>query len=224
MIFAIFSDLHDNGAGLRRVLRDAERMQADRLVCLGDVGHSVGLYADLAGRGIECTFGNWEVSGLQQMPTATADWVGQWPAVIRGGHALFCHATPDLPAGVHTTVDAARFMDTVAGWHVLFPRLNRDEPARWQALARLEVDGVQVAFHGHTHVQEAWAWLDDGTGMRHLRRSSAPAELVLEPGSAQAPSRHLIGVGSAGQPHDGPHPRYALYDDVTGAVLLRQLN
>lgn len=224
MISAIFSDIHDNRAGLRRVLRDAERQQADRFICLGDVGHSLALYADLAGRGIECTFGNWEVSGLRQLPAPAAGWIRRWPAVIRTGSALCCHATPDLPDRVQTTDDAARFMATAARWHVLFPRLNHDELARWQALAKLQSDDLSAVFHGHTHVQEVWAWADDGTGTRQLRSFRGPADLVLDPGPAHAPSRYLIGVGSAGQPHDGPQPRYVLFDDVTGVVQLRRLS
>jgi len=38
-----------------------------------------------------------------------------------------------------------------------------------------------------------------------------------------APTRYLIGVGSAGQPDDGPALRYTVYDDGTNVVTLRKL-
>lgn len=221
--FAIFSDLHDNYSGLLQVVADAERQRVDRLLFLGDTGHDRQLFDELQRRGIDCLFGNWEVSGLRRLPPDLAAWVRSWPATLRIGEAIFAHATPNMPPALDHTAKAAELMASGAQWHGLFPRVLENETARWQAFAALEAADLRVAFHGHTHVQLAWCWVDDGKGRRQLRSTTGPATLTLSAGNAKAPNRYLIGVGSAGQPIDGPQLRYALYDDINNIVELRSL-
>lgn len=223
MRFAIFSDLHDNIAGFHHVLADVESQRADQLIFLGDAGRAVQIFVELQQRGVTCLFGNWEVSGLRRLPGQLAAWVGAWPATVQLGQAIFCHATPDMPATALTTSAAVQHMAGGIGWATLFPRLNRNEQARWAALAALENADLRVAFHGHTHVQEVWVWQADKAGKRQLRALTAPVEFTLERGPDHAPTRYLIGIGSAGQPDDGPQLCYALYDDKTNTVTLRKL-
>lgn len=223
MRYAIFSDLHNNTLGFTAVLADAAQHQADGLICLGDVGRDPQLLAALYERAIPCTFGNWEVSGWQRLPPTLADWVGEWPAMIRLGEAIFCHATPNMPAGAARTALASVYMTDGVGWQTLFPRLHRNETARWAAIAALEAANLRVAFHGHTHVQEVYVWSAQDGGRRQLRAFSEPTEFILEPGSVTAPNRYLVGVGSAGAPDDGPQLRYVIYDDETKQVILRRL-
>jgi predicted phosphodiesterase len=211
MRYAIFSDLHDNHTGLAAVLADAEQWQVDGFVYLGDVGRDPKLFLALQERQIACTFGNWEVSGWQRLPDAIAAWVGDWPA------------TPDMPAAVTKTAAASTYMAGGVGWHTLFPRLHRQEEARWAALAMLESTALRIAFHGHTHVQEVHVWESDETGHRRLRAFRTTGEFTIERGDPAAPNRYLVGVGSAGAPDDGPGLCYALYDDVARQVLLRRL-
>ena len=111
-------------------------------------------------------------------------------------------------------------MMNVGGVNGLFPRLHLDEDALWQAFARLEVEGVQLFFHGHTHVQMAFQWNSVGGKGEPLRQITAPGVLRLEPSPAV---RYVIGVGSAGQPMDGRQGRYVLYDDTAQVVILRRL-
>lgn len=223
MRYAIFSDLHDLYVGLHHVLRDAEQRQADRLIYLGDVGHDPMLFATLQSEAVACTFGNWEVSGHRRLPGDLAEWVARWPAMLRQDDVLFCHATPDMPPDVTTTADAARAMSNGMSWRQLFPRLHLDEEARWQALAALETEGLQAAFHGHTHIQATWRYAAHA-GTHRWRALDAPGEFTLDPVDAAEPARYLIGVGSAGAPQDGTALRYALYDDATRAVTLIRLD
>ncbi|MBX3014376.1 MAG: metallophosphoesterase family protein [Caldilineaceae bacterium] len=223
MRLAIFSDLHDNHHALAAVQRDAADWGAEQLIYLGDVGRDPQLFLALQEGQIPCLFGNWEVSGWQRLPTALAAWVGKWPATMHQGAAIFCHATPDMPPTVTDTAMASAYMAGGMGWPALFPRLHRQEAARWAALAALETLEAQVAFHGHTHVQEVWAWTVDQQGQRHLRQLPTPTTVTLEPGTAIAPNRYLVGVGSAGAPDDGPGICYARYDDITHQVTLRRL-
>lgn len=222
MRIAIFSDLHDNLGALLRVERDAQQRQADRLIFLGDAGHTPTLFAALHARDIAGLFGNWEVSGLARLPAPLRDWVAAWPATLRLGDVLCCHATPDLPAQVTTTADAVAYMGRGILWSELFPRLHTQEEARWQAWAALGEAGLVAAFYGHTHIQQVWRYAD-------ARWSSfaGPAEFVLphaaDPTKPAAHTCHLIGVGSAGAPQDGSALRYALYDDVRRVVNLLAL-
>lgn len=216
MRYAIFSDLHDRSAGLIQVELDAQRRQADRLIYLGDVGYAPPLFNALRTRAIDCVFGNWEVSGLARLPGPLREWVATWPASIRLGDVLCCHATPDLPARVRTTADAAAYMGQGVPWGDLFPRLHTQEEARWQAWAALKLAGLCAAFHGHTHVQEAWSYVDGR--WRHI---VGPDEFTLDAAGAAS---YLIGVGSAGEPQDGYALRYALYDDVSRVVSLIALD
>ncbi len=223
----IFSDIHDNLFSLERLLAMPEALTADRLVCLGDVGHHPAIFDLLARHNVACTFGNWEVSGLDRMSIDLAVQVGQWPATLDHGTALFCHATPDMdPAYANTATAMAAMRTHNMGWHTLFPRLDRSEEARWSALAALEAEDLRVAFHGHTHVQLAWAWLPTDDGHRLIRRippTQAVTDLPLHPGTPDAPARYLIGVGSLGAPDDGPWPRFAVYDDEAQIVSLHRM-
>ncbi len=213
---AVFADLHDNLPGLTAVLDDAVQHKVDDCIFLGDAGHAPRVYATLQSRQIPCVFGNWEVSGLQRLPPPLADWVGGWPALIRRQAAAYCHATPDMPAGVTTTASAVAALRPGMSWSTLFPRLHRDDTALWQALAWLETHDVQVVFHGHTHVQMVHAWQ---SATNRLHTTTQQSQLTLQPAT-----RYVVGVGSAGAPDDGPWLRYAIYDATAGTVLLRRLS
>jgi predicted phosphodiesterase len=215
MRIAILSDLHGNAAAFDTIIRHAEGHQADRLLYLGDLGHDPALLAALHSREIACTFGNWEVSGLRRLPLRWQSWVGAWPAKIEIGDICYTHATPDMPAAVTTTAEAAIYMGRGVGWNDLFPRLHNDEDARWAALAALEANDRRAAFHGHTHIQQAWLYQKG-----RWRSFYGPAEFTLEPGTVQQPTRYLIGVGSAGEPQDGAALRYALHDEGDRSVQL----
>lgn len=212
---AIFADLHDNYAGLTAVLDDAAAQQADRTIFLGDAGHSPRMLAALQVRRLPCVYGNWEVSGLRRWHENLANWVSAWPALIREGGAVYCHATPDMPAALATAGATAAWMRPGMSWSSIFPRLHQNMDALWNALAWMETAGVSVAFHGHTHVQMVWVW---EVATNQLRSFTNLTQVRLAPGT-----RTIIGVGSAGVPEDGPWPRYAIYDDAAATVLLRTL-
>ena len=210
---AIFADLHDNHAALTTVLDDIATQRVNRTIFLGDAGHTPRILAALQVRKIPCVYGNWEVSGLRRLSGALAAWVSEWPAIIRAGDAVFCHATPDIPPALATAGALSEWMQPGMSWSAIFPRLDQNIDAVWRAFAWMESAGATVAFHGHTHIQMVWVW--EPTTNR-LRSFTNGERVLLAPGL-----RTLVGVGSAGAPEDGRWPRYAIYDDDTGAVLLR---
>ncbi len=221
MQWLIFSDIHDNQSTWQRFLESVQGEAELGLICLGDVGRSPAILEELRRRGVRCVFGNWEVSGLTFLPEGLATWVADWPGVLQLDSALLCHATPDLPPEAATTRSAARFMEERGvSWRQLFPSLDRDEEARWRALAVMEAQDAPLLFHGHTHVQQAWGWGRDARGRLRLRPLTA-SRIVLEPEGGV--ERAIIGVGSLGAPMDGPHPRYVRYDDRAQVVTLERL-
>jgi hypothetical protein len=152
---------------------------------------------------------------LSRLPAPWAEWVATWPAKIETGAICFTHATPDMPPTVTNTAEAVTYMAQGTGWNTLFPRLHNDQDARWNALAALETTNQRAAFHGHTHIQQTWMYTEN-----RWRSFDGPAEFALETGSAEQPTRYLIGVGSAGAPQDGQALRYALFDEETATVQL----
>jgi diadenosine tetraphosphatase ApaH/serine/threonine PP2A family protein phosphatase len=211
-MIAFLSDIHGHLTALEAVLEDARRRGARRFVCLGDVGGDPCLDR-LAEVGAVCVFGNWEVSGWHRCAAHHQAWIRTWPAVWAEDSWIAAHASPDWPPEADTVDATARYqLQNDLYWLDLFPLMHRDAVARRRALAILEEMGARVAFHGHTHVQEAWRWRPDGL----LERVSNPHFRVLADGS-----RYLVGVGSVGSPRDGFGACYALWDPAGRVSLVR---
>ncbi|MCS7220157.1 MAG: metallophosphoesterase family protein [Anaerolineae bacterium] len=211
-MIAFLSDIHGHLAALEAVLADARRRGARRFVCLGDVESNACLDR-LAEVGAICVFGNWEVSGWLRCAPHHQSWIRTWPPVWAEDSWVAAHASPDWPPEANT-VDATAVYQSQSGlyWLDLFPPMHRDAWARRRALAVLEAMGARVAFHGHTHVQEAWRWKPGGQLERILSSEfQVPAD----------GSRYLVGVGSVGNPRDGRGACYALWDPAGRVILVR---
>jgi predicted phosphodiesterase len=213
MRYAILSDIHGNQLALERALADANLQRAEAILCLGDVGSDACLDR-LRQAGAELTFGNWEVSQWGYLREDNQAWVRGLSPMLAGEGFLAVHAAPWWPEGLSTVED---FLDYIlqqgVKWRVLFPYLDRDEDARWQAVAELEQAERLILFHGHTHVQMAHRAGPRGRMVRLRRR-----EFTLD-----RRARYVVGVGSVGRPEDDPTPKYALYDGGTASVRLRAL-
>lgn len=212
MWVAILSDVHGNEGALRRVLADARAHSAEVFVNLGDLGNGTAhsLLAEVRPRSVA---GNWEVSSWRALPEPWRGEVSRWPFLIVEGPVVYCHASPVWPAEVQSLEDAARYVREKGSWFALFPDLNKDEDARWEAFARLAEMGARIAFHGHTHIQKAWVLTPDNR-MRPVNAS----EFALQEGAL-----YLVGIGSVGHPLDGPGACYALWHPQEQRVLLRRL-
>jgi predicted phosphodiesterase len=211
-IWAILSDVHGRGDRLKRVLADADAQGASHVLALGDIGGLPALSA-LDRAGAICVFGNWEASGLRGLPPFYRGWVGRWPAGYRADGLWAAHASPVWPAGLSIAGVVDFLRERQCHWTDLFPSLMHSDQARWDALAELEAADVQVFFHGHTHVQEAWRALP----------GAAPQRVSDDGFTIEAGERWLVGVGSVGTPHDGEGARYVLYDAAAHRVTRRRL-
>jgi len=210
--WAILSDIHGRGDRLKRALADADAQGASHVLALGDIGSLPALNA-LDRAGAICVFGNWEASGLRGLPSVYRGWVGRWPAGYRADGLWAAHASPVWPAGLGIAGVVDYLRERQWHWTALFPSLQHSDQARWDALAELEAADVQIFFHGHTHVQEAWRSTSGG----------APQRVSGDDFTIEAGDRWLVGVGSVGTPHDGDGARYVLYDEAARRVIWRRV-
>ncbi len=213
MRYAILSDIHGNLLALEQALADARHHDAATVLCLGDVGSDACLDR-LRQVGAQMVFGNWEVSQWGNLGQDNQAWVCSLSPMLASDSFLAVHAAPWWPEGLSNVKD---FLDYVlqqgVKWRVLFPYLDRDEDARWQAVAELENAERRTLFHGHTHVQRAYRVGPTG----HMTKLRQPQFTV------DRRARYIVGVGSLDRPEDSPAPKYALYDDETATVYLRAL-
>ena len=212
-IWALLSDVHGRGDRLSRVLADIRARRAERILALGDIGSERALSA-LDRAGATCAFGNWEASGLRGLPAPYRGWVARWPAVLRLDGFWAAHASPVWPDGLDIGGVVEHLRSRGLHWTHLFPSMQFSEGGRDAAFAALDAEGVAVFFHGHTHLQEAWQLRPGEAPLRIEMATCGDGELSLEAGSCW-----LVGVGSVGDPHDGPGACYALYDSEERRVL-----
>ena len=210
MRYAILSDVHGRLPALETVLADALRRGAEIIVSLGDVG-SDACFDLLREAGAVGVFGNWEVSRWGDLSPANREYVLSLPPLLNHDSFLAVHAAPLYPAHLASVVDFLDYIvDAGLKWRQVFPYLDEDEEAIWQTVAELEMRGQALLFHGQT--QRQVVGLVEPTG--HLTRLRGESLTLSDQ------RRHIVGVGSVGQPEDGPWPSYALYDDEQNLVTL----
>ncbi|MCR4408398.1 MAG: metallophosphoesterase family protein [Anaerolineae bacterium] len=213
MRYAILSDIHGKLRALEAALADARRLGVQAIISLGDVG-SDACFDLLRSTGAVSVFGNWEVSRWGELSVANQQFVLGMTPMVAGDDFLAVHAAPWWPEGLNTVVDFMDYMLTSGiKWRKLFPYLDEDEDARWQAVAELENRDKQVLFHGHTHHQEVWRIGPTGRMIRLKNKN-----ITLD-----ARARYLVGVGSLSRPEGGAPPGYALFDDMTRTIELREV-
>ncbi len=216
-LWALLSDVHGRGDRLARVLAEIESQHAERILALGDIAGPAAL-SRLDRAGALCVFGNWEASGLRGLPPPYRGWVGRWPAILQVDGFLAGHASPVWPTNLGISGVVEHLRANSLHWTQLFPSLQYSESSRTAAFAALGKLGCSVFFHGHTHVQEAWRQAEGGSPQRVEYAAVEGGVLQLREGE-----RWLVGVGSVGDPHDGPGAHYALYDSVARRFTWRRI-
>jgi predicted phosphodiesterase len=216
-LWALLSDVHGRGDRLARALADIEKRPGARVLALGDIASTPALEA-LHRTNAQCVFGNWEASGLRGLPAPYRSWVARWPAVMRQDGFWAAHASPVWPENLAIGGVVEHLRSHGLQWTHLFPSMQHSEAGRTAAFAELATADVSVFFHGHTHTQEAWRFIP-GQPPTRLEAAAAPnGELILDTGA-----RWLVGVGSVGDPHDGPGACYALYEPETRRLIWRRV-
>ena len=223
MRYAILSDVHANAAALRAVLADAADLQAERIVCLGDVlGYGpepVEALELIYRRAHVCLAGNHDdaVSGrclVDDFTDVAAAAVRRHRAALARNAVDWLRRLPhvcEFPAADGSATEGAfacahgEFEDPKRFGYVLEAQ---DALPSWYA--RTE----QLLFVGHTH--RPGIFVLGGSGVPHALE---PMNFVLEPGK-----RYLVNVGSVGYPRSGAcRSFYCLYDDTSRVVSFRSL-
>lgn len=197
------------------MLDDVAGVGVDGLLCLGDLvgyGADPGPVVDaLAGRGAVVVAGNHDHAAAGLLDLA---WFNP-----------YARAAAEWTAGV-LAPDQTRYLATLplttAAAGATLVHASPRNPADWPYLLS-PADGLgafaafttPLCFVGHSHVPTVWTIRGDG-GLAWRR---GPARLPLVPGE-----RHLINVGSVGQPRDGdPDAAYALWDQDAAVVVIRRV-
>ena len=215
MRFAILSDIHSNLEALEAVLRDAQECRCTDFVCLGDI---VGYNASpkdcldlIRYMEIPTVKGNHdELVSLEVLPPTTSPLTDEGIAFSR---AQLAH---DDIAWLATLP----FVLQVRGFTIVHATL--DTPSRWgyvlndlDAGACFSYQHTSVCFIGHTHHPRAYVRDDRVRSLPHWRT------LNLQPGGNR---KHLINVGSVGQPRDGDwRAAYVIYDLTASHLELRRV-
>ncbi|MDR7416815.1 MAG: metallophosphoesterase family protein [Armatimonadota bacterium] len=215
MRYAILSDIHANLDALETVLQDLQGQGVDRVMCLGDfVGYGPEpnecverlrpvLHLALVGNHDLAALGRLNPERFNLFARMAIEWTRQRlsPSVRAYLASLLPRAEEEGILFVHGSP-----RDPVEEY-ILDP-LTADENFRSEPFS--------ICFFGHSHLP-VW-FLHNGvhTSVRPLP-SNAPVR--LEEGT-----RHLVNVGSVGQPRDGdPRAAYLIYDAEARTVELRRL-
>ncbi|MCB9078833.1 MAG: metallophosphoesterase family protein [Anaerolineaceae bacterium] len=207
MRYAIFSDVHNHTAALAAVLRHAQQQGVDGYYCLGDVGidECVELTRSVNAAAV---FGNWEVTNWQRLSPKNRGWALSLPPQRKMARFWLTHAAPFWPEALTSLNDVIASRHELA-FDRLFPYLHRETEDLWDSIATLTEAGIPLMFHGHTHRQLIWRF----TANNQLQ-NSIQSRITIETGDTL-----IIGVGSVGQPLDGPSS-YVIYDDEVQEVEL----
>jgi predicted phosphodiesterase len=206
MKVAVISDIHGNLEAFTEVLADIDRMEADSVVCLGDI---IGYGPDpeevvrlLRSREIPSVMGNHELAlassdfldwfnevareslalseGL--ISADNLEWLRRLKATLVLKDALFVHGCPP---------------DSISEY--IFEKDDEEFEAIFRKMKN------RICFVGHTHTLEAVSW--SGSAVMHHTLGEGLFEL-------ESHSKYIISVGSVGQPRDGYNncAKYTLWD------------
>lgn len=219
MKYAILSDVHANPAALERVLADATRYGAEKVICAGDlVGYGydpVGVFRILRERSIPTVMGNHDAAVVGRIDTADMTghardtdemhlkelgvddlaWLKTLPYVYEDDNLAVAHANFACPQGM--------------GY--IFDKFD----ARQSFIC---ADTARILFVGHTHLEALYGFGFASDPHFPDCRSAPPHDFELADGW-----RYLINVGSVGYPRVKPYSSYVLYDSETGSVCFRRV-
>lgn len=214
MLLAVLADIHANLEAFEAVLADMARHRPDAIVSLGDnIGYGPdpgAVVRRIEALGIPSVRGNheWAVAD----PARERGFNPQSrEAVVRTRELL----APDLLA-IIANYPASLVLYGCRFVHGLPPNdtgtylFEAGDVTLRRAFARTP---ERLSFVGHTHMLEAASLVG-----REVQRF----ELSLGANPLESDRRHIVNVGSVGQPRDGDNrAKYGLYDDGAGMLTIR---
>lgn len=215
MRFAVISDVHANLAAFSAVLDDIAAQGVDKILHLGDV---VGYGPDpeacatlMREQSIPSVLGNHEHAMLNERARGWFNDSSRKAVDITA--TLISQETLDWMATLPTSISFGhyRFVHGFPKDNAFFYLYQADED---KLLNAFESMVVGVCFVGHTHMLEHIEY--DGLGVE--RR-----DLPMGPTRLNPLTKHILNVGSVGQPRDDYDYRakYVIFDDATWDVEVR---
>lgn len=214
MRLAVLSDIHGNLEAFQEVLKDLDALRPDRVVCLGDaVGYGPDPDAVLEliiRRRIPCVMGNHEL-GL--IDPRTLSWFNA--SARRSLEITRTLLPPERFDEIRSwkralRQDGALFVHGCPPDNVFRYLIEFTEDELPHLFDQFEED---LCFVGHTHLLELVSW--NGKTLRVTQLAFGKTR--LEEGY-----RHIVNVGSVGQPRDGTNSaKYVIWDRERQALEVR---
>ncbi len=214
MRYALVSDLHANWQAWKATLLDIRSVNADAIICLGDiVGYGPSpaevlqsVHAEIEyfvlGNHDAVIAGKMDPSRFNEDARSLIEWtrahlgeaavrfLGEFPLTLLGDGFRCTHSEFSQPGAFRYVIDP------------------QDARPSWTAVSE------PILFVGHTHQPGMFVQQSDGT-----MEAREPSDIVLADGN-----RYLINVGSVGQPRDGdPRGCYVLFDTEARSVTWRRI-
>lgn len=215
MRYAILSDVHANLDALEAVLEDVAREGVERIVCLGDfVGYGPEpnecverlrplVQIALVGNHDLAAVGRLNSDHFNLYARIALEWTRQ-------------HLSPSTRAYLES------LPPRVEAQGVLFVHASPRDPVEEYILDPVTADDnfrcepFDICFFGHSHLP---VWFVHDGKRTELRFLPPKTPVRLEGGA-----RHLVNVGSVGQPRDGdPRAAYLVYDAEQRTAELRRI-
>ncbi|MBU1003971.1 MAG: metallophosphatase family protein [Proteobacteria bacterium] len=218
MRFAVLSDVHANLPAFEAVLADMESCSVDRALHLGDiVGYGPDPEACVAlmrARNIPSVLGNHEQALLHDNAKRWFNTNSRKAVDITA--ALISDDTRQWFATLPTSIafDRYRFVHGFPKDNAFYYLYQADEEKLEEAFSSMV---MAVCFVGHTHMLEHVEW----DGLEVERKELPPGLRRLNP-----LAKHIINVGSVGQPRDDYDYRakYVLFDDALWDIEVRAVD
>lgn len=218
MLIAVLADIHANREALDAALERLKDFDIDRLVLLGDLvgygpdpGYAVDTAIRLVDEGAICLLGNHDEAVL-----------GGPAGMNENARAAIFWTQGKLNAG------QSEFLSRLTLAHrereFLFTHASASSPATWpyvrdaaDAARCLQVSDAPTVVCGHTHMPAIFYARNGASVASFTPIANKPAPLL-------ATRRHVVVVGSVGQPRDGnPAACVALLDDQEMTVTMLRI-
>lgn len=215
MRYAIFSDIHGNLVAWKAALADMEELEADVLVCLGDV---VGygpcpqeVLSAIRQRTDHFVVGNHDAAASGVLDTSLFNENAR--AVIEWTREQLDEESVEFLLNVPLSLETE---------DILFVHAEINEPGKFgyidsvvEAVENFAANQHFVTFVGHTHHPTIFELNSDG-GVQQL----PDEDCTLDPNK-----RYIINVGSVGEPRNPNdlRSRYLIYDSDTCEVYFRRI-
>jgi len=214
MKIAVLSDIHGNHEALEKVLADADMLNLEQTVCLGDcIGYGPEpetVVEEIRRRGIPSIIGNHEMAVLDR---AHLNWFNPMArnslekslTMLSGSSLNYIKSLP-----YSRVIFGARF---VHGYPPDSAQTYLFRKAAHELRKTFETMAERICFVGHTHDLEIIQY--DG---RQVERHPLHAGIQ----TLEDNCHYLINVGSVGQPRDGTnHAKYVVWDPYHKNIEVR---